>query len=180
MWWREHRDRRALLSLSYKGTNPVIRAPLLRRNYLLKASSPNIITLGIRVSIYEFGACMCRLSCFSRVWLFATLDRSPPGSSIHEILQKRILDWVAMPSFRRSSWPSNRTCIGSRVLYRYHHLGSPWIWWGTGGGEHKHHCKTQDKQRVFLRAGRPQYVETLLESAISGEAWRLHPGARFY
>ena len=28
---------------------------------------------------------------------------SPPGSSVHEILQARILEWVAMPSSRRSS-----------------------------------------------------------------------------
>ena len=28
------------------------------------------------------------------------IDRCPPGSSIHGILQARILDWVAMPSSR--------------------------------------------------------------------------------
>ena len=28
------------------------------------------------------------------------MDCSPPGSSIHEILQARILEWVAMPSSR--------------------------------------------------------------------------------
>ena len=30
-------------------------------------------------------------------------DRSPPGSSVHGILQARILKWVAMPSSRGSS-----------------------------------------------------------------------------
>ena len=30
---------------------------------------------------------------------------SPPGSSVHGILQARILEWVAMPSPRRSSQP---------------------------------------------------------------------------
>ena len=30
---------------------------------------------------------------------------SPPGSSVHEILQARILEWVAMPSSRESSQP---------------------------------------------------------------------------
>ena len=30
------------------------------------------------------------------------MDCSPPGSSVHVILQARILDWVAMPSFRGS------------------------------------------------------------------------------
>ena len=28
------------------------------------------------------------------------MDCSPPGSSVHEILQARILEWVAMPSSR--------------------------------------------------------------------------------
>ena len=32
------------------------------------------------------------------------MDCSPPGSSLHGILQARILEWVAMPSFRGSSW----------------------------------------------------------------------------
>ena len=33
----------------------------------------------------------------------------PPGSSVHGILQARILGWVTMPSSRRSSPPKNRT-----------------------------------------------------------------------
>ena len=32
---------------------------------------------------------------------------SPPGFSIHGILQARKLEWVAMPSSRGSSWPRN-------------------------------------------------------------------------
>ena len=31
------------------------------------------------------------------------MDCSPPGSSVHGILQARILEWVARPSYRRSS-----------------------------------------------------------------------------
>ena len=33
------------------------------------------------------------------------MDCSPPGSSVHGILQPRILEWVAMPSSRASSQP---------------------------------------------------------------------------
>jgi len=33
------------------------------------------------------------------------MDYSPPGSSVHGILQARILEWVAMPFSRRSSQP---------------------------------------------------------------------------
>ena len=36
---------------------------------------------------------------------------TPPGSSVHGILQAIILEWVAVPSFRGSSWPRDQTCI---------------------------------------------------------------------
>ena len=38
------------------------------------------------------------LSCFSRVWLFCSMDCSPLGSSIQAILQARTLEWVAISS----------------------------------------------------------------------------------
>ena len=36
-----------------------------------------------------------------------------PGSSVHVILQTGILEWVSMPSSRRSLWPRDRTHISS-------------------------------------------------------------------
>ena len=39
------------------------------------------------------------------------MDYSLPGSSVHEFLQARILEWVAMLSSRRSSQSRDRTCI---------------------------------------------------------------------
>ena len=38
----------------------------------------------------------CMLSRFSRVWLCDPRDSSPSGSSVHRILQVRILEWVAI------------------------------------------------------------------------------------
>ena len=49
------------------------------------------------------GACMLR--CFSHVQLCDAIDCSLPGSSVHEILPARILEWVTMLSSRGSSWP---------------------------------------------------------------------------
>ena len=47
------------------------------------------------------------LGCFSHIQLLVDLmDCSPPDSSVHGILQARILEWVATPSSRGSSWPS--------------------------------------------------------------------------
>ena len=59
------------------------------------------------------------------------LDCSPPGSSVHGILQAKILEWVAFPLFRGSSWLrdpahiSHVSCIGRQVLYHWCHLASP-------------------------------------------------------
>ena len=39
------------------------------------------------------------------------MDCSPPGSSIHGILQARVLEWVAIPFSRGSSWPRDRTQV---------------------------------------------------------------------
>ena len=39
------------------------------------------------------------------------MDCSPPGSSVHGILQARMLEWVAMPSSRGSSRPRDRTRV---------------------------------------------------------------------
>ena len=48
------------------------------------------------------------------------IDGSSPGSSVHGILQARILEWVAMHFSRRSSQPRDQTylsCIGRRIFY---------------------------------------------------------------
>ena len=54
------------------------------------------------------------------------------GSSVHGILQTRILEWAAIPFFRRSSLPRDQTCvfrIGDRFLPA-EPLESPY-WLGT-------------------------------------------------
>ena len=59
------------------------------------------------------------------------MDHSPPGSSVHRILQARILEWLAIPFSRGSSRPRDPThvsyvsCTGRWVLYHYCPLGSP-------------------------------------------------------
>ena len=47
----------------------------------------------------------------SRLTLRNCMDCSLPGSSVHDILQARILEWVAMLSSRGSSQPRDRTCV---------------------------------------------------------------------
>ena len=45
------------------------------------------------------------------------MDFSPPGSCFHEIIQARILEWVALPSFRGSSQPRDATHISLCFLH---------------------------------------------------------------
>ena len=60
------------------------------------------------------------------------MDCCPPVSSVHGILQARILEWVPMPSFRGSSCPRDRTCmsgvswIGRKILYHWAGF-NPWV-----------------------------------------------------
>ena len=47
------------------------------------------------------------------------VDCGPPGSSVHGILQARLLEWVAIPSSRGSSQPRDQTwvsCITGRFF----------------------------------------------------------------
>ena len=56
------------------------------------------------------------------------MDCSPPGSSVHEIFQARILEWVAISFSRGSSQPRDRTqvsCTSCRFFYQLSYRGSP-------------------------------------------------------
>ena len=46
---------------------------------------------------------LCLLSRFSCIRLCDSMDCSPPGSSVHGILQARMLEWVAISFFTGSS-----------------------------------------------------------------------------
>ena len=67
--------------------------------------------------------CMHAESLQSCPTLYDPMDHSRPGSSVHGILQARILEWIALSSFRGSIRPRYQTCIsyvsciGRQVLY---------------------------------------------------------------
>ena len=58
------------------------------------------------------------------------VDCSPPGSSVHGILQARILEWVAISFSRGSSQPRDRTRV-SRIA------GRRFILWATREAEYR-------------------------------------------
>ena len=73
---------------------------------------------------------VCVLSHFSRVQLCSPMDYSPPSSSVHGILQARILEWVALPSSSGSSLPGDWTCVSciSCITGRFF---THWATWGA-------------------------------------------------
>ena len=73
-----------------------------------------------RVTVgYAVLCCLIAKSCLTDC---EPVDCRPPGSSVHETPQARILEWVAISSSRASSWPRDRThisCIGRQILYHW-------------------------------------------------------------
>ena len=75
------------------------------------------ITLSMHVKSFQLCPTLCD-----------PMDCSLPGSHVHWILQARILEWVAMLSFRGPSWPRVWTLVSfvfsivQRVLYLYEFL----------------------------------------------------------
>ena len=57
------------------------------------------------------GMCLCAKSFQSYPTLCDPMDCSLPGSSVHGILQARVLECVAVPSSRGSSLPRDQTSI---------------------------------------------------------------------
>ena len=56
-----------------------------------------------------------------------TMDFSPPGSSVHGILQARILEWVAFRFSRGSSQPTDQT----QVSHTASGFFTVWATWGS-------------------------------------------------
>ena len=69
--------------------------------------------------------------------LGGTLDCSLPGSSVHGVLQARILDRVAISYSRGSSQPRDcGSCIGRQILYHWT------TWEALGFPRFLDHCKS--------------------------------------
>ena len=91
------------------------------------------------------------------------MDCSPPGSSVRGILQARILEWVAIPFSRVTSWPQDWTqvsCITGRFFT---------VW---ASGEQKHHFadKGPSSQSYSFSSSHVRWVSWIIKKA---ECWRI-------
>ena len=67
--------------------------------------------------------CCCRsLVAKSRLTLCDPVDCSPPGSSVPEICQARVLEWVAISTFQFKHHLLRDTCPDRRVKWSHSHL----------------------------------------------------------
>ena len=76
----------------------------------------------------------CFVYLLSWIWLFCDpMDCSPPGSSVHEISQARILEWVTISFSWGSPPPRNWTCV-SCIAGGFFKTVPPW--WGLSKRPH--------------------------------------------
>ena len=72
----------------------------------------SLVFVLLLVSFSQFNANICAMLLLQSFLILCNpMDCSLPGSSVHCLLQARILQRVAMPSFRGSSRPRDRTHI---------------------------------------------------------------------
>ena len=87
---------------------------LLQGTFPTQGSNPvSCIAGGLCTSWATREAKACVLVTQLCLTLWDPMDCSPPCFSVHGILQARILEWVAVPFSRGSSWPRDLTQVFS-------------------------------------------------------------------
>ena len=109
----------------------------LRRHYAKWNKSDETNTIWLSLMCVCVCVCVCVLVVQSYSTLCESIDYNLPGSSVHGILQARILEWVAMPFSRGSSQPRDRTQVS-------HIAGRFFIIWATREAEY--HLSVEPKK----------------------------------
>ena len=105
-----------------------------------------------------------------RVQFCGPMNCSPPGSSVHGVIQARILEWVAISFSRGSSWPRDWThvscssCIGKLIPYH-------WATWEA----HMQIIHTHTHTHIYIHT----HTYTSKEKFISGFPKRKNQGRNF-
>ena len=111
------------------GRTKAIQGYLSLRGPRLEECVQSLEPQALEFSVFSISipVCMHANSIQSCPTLCESMDCSPPGSFLHEILQARILEWVVMPSSRGSSWPRDQTQVScnSCIAGRFFTAGPP-------------------------------------------------------
>ena len=99
---------------------PIIRSEIVTHSLM---SRPSVCTVSFKRHLNVLVAQSCLSLC-------NPMNCNPPGFSVLSFFQARILEWVAMLSFRVSSPPRDQTPVllhCSQILYHLSHQGSPQV-----------------------------------------------------
>ena len=99
------------------------------------------------------GVCMCAKLLQSYLTLHDPVDYSPPGSSVHGILQARILEWIAMPS----SFPNGN------ILQTCSTISQPecWCWCNKDTGHFHHHLDPSSCPFIVTPTSLPPHLHPI-------------------
>ena len=125
---------------------------------------------------------LCSVTSVVSDFLWPT-DCSPPGSSVHGILQAKILEWVAVPSSRGYSWPRNQTCV-SNVSYIIGRFFTHWATWEAhvffyhNIKKEKTYKRTRKKYRqsslcIWVKVKSILWVKAVTETKRIDQGWRV-------
>ena len=81
------------------------------------SQSTRLSFLRYTAPFHQLDICVCAKSFQLCPTLRNPIDHSQPGSSVHGMLQARILEWVAMPSSRGSSRPRDQTGVSQVCVH---------------------------------------------------------------
>ena len=96
--------------LAVRGLSRVFSSTRIRKHQFSGTQSSLWSNCHICIQLLKKPSC-CARSLQSCPILCDPMDSSPPGSSVHRLLQASILEWVAMPFSRGSSQPRGCTCV---------------------------------------------------------------------
>ena len=106
-----------LISLQSKGLSRVFSNTTVWKYQFFGTLSSLRLSSHIHTWLLEKPCVLCLVAQWCPT-LCDPMDCSLPASAVHGILQARIVEWVAMPSFRGSSWPRDWTQV-SHIAGRF-------------------------------------------------------------
>ena len=126
-----------------------------------KSRNVNLILKGIQVKVLVAQSCPT---------LWDSMDCNPPGSSVRGIVQARILEWVAIPFSRGSSWPGIKS--RSSALQDSLPTEPP----GKGMGNDQRICNSDAIRSGFQNA--PSYLRGRWGQRSQAGSWQEHQNRR--